>query len=167
MSYWGRAPVMFWSVLAGTLFTLACTVTHNFLVFYGFRAMMGLTLTAYQAVGLSCIKDMFFFHEHARKIGIWVALFVLSPYLGPLLGNFIISGTNEWRPVFWMAFGTCCLDLVLIVVFLDETFYNREIPKEAQPDRGPRLMRVIGSWQIRNHNYFRPVLRFVEVLSLN
>jgi hypothetical protein len=42
---------MFWSVLAGTLVTLACTVTHSFLVFYGFRAMMGLTLTAYQAVG--------------------------------------------------------------------------------------------------------------------
>ena len=31
--------------------------------------MMGFTLTACQTIGLSFIKDMFFFHEHARKIG--------------------------------------------------------------------------------------------------
>jgi MFS family permease len=86
---------MFWSTLSGTFFTLACAVAPNFPVFYGFRAMMGFTLTAYQVVGLAVVKDMFFFHEQARKIGIWVALFILSPYLGPFFSNFIIAGTGK------------------------------------------------------------------------
>ena len=47
---------MFWSTLLGTLFTLACTVTTSFPVFYGFRALMGLTLTSYQVAGLAVIK---------------------------------------------------------------------------------------------------------------
>lgn len=155
-SWWGRAPVMFWSTLAGAMFTLACAVTNDFSTFYAFRALMGLTLTSYQVTGLACVKDMFFFHEHARKIGIWVSLFIMSPYLAPFFGNFIIAGTGSWRAVFWLVFAICCADLVLIVMFADETFYNRSIPTEEQPPRGNRIMRVLGIWQLRNHSgYFR------------
>jgi MFS family permease len=159
-SWWGRAPVMFWSTLTGTFFTLACAVTDSFPVFYGFRALMGLTLTAYQVVGLACVKDMFFFHEHARKIGIWVALFILSPYLGPFFGNFIIAGTGDWRVVMWLVFALCCADLVLIVAVCDESYYERGIPVEEQPARpqtfAARMSRVVGIWQIRNHSgYFK------------
>ena len=140
---------------------------------------MGFVLTSYQVAGLACqchqlfsgalayvttgIKDMFYYHEHARKIGIWVALFIISPYISPFLGNFILAGTGgnspiggNWRAVFWMVFGTCCLDLVLIVLFADESWYNRSIPPSQQPARGARLLRVIGVWQIKNHKgYFR------------
>jgi MFS family permease len=159
-SFWGRAPVMFWSTLTGTFFTLACAVTTSFPVFYGFRAMMGFTLTAYQVVGLACVKDMFYFHEHARKIGIWVAIFILSPYLSPFFANFIIAGTGNWRAVFWLVFATCCLDLVLILLICDETYYERTIPIEQQPLRPQttlgRLSRVLGIWQIQHHKgYFK------------
>ncbi|MCJ1397631.1 hypothetical protein MMC11_000827 [Xylographa trunciseda] len=119
--FWGRAPVLFWTQVAGTLFTLGCALTTSFTTFYGLRAMMGFTLTACQTIGLSYIKDMFFFHEHARKIGLWAALFLLSPYCGPLFGNFIIAGTGQWRIVFWLVFAVCCFDLILIVSFADES----------------------------------------------
>ena len=118
---------------------------------------------------------MFYFHEHARKIGIWVSLFILSPYIAPLFGNFIIGGTGhdiptsgDWRAVFWMVFGTCMLDLVLIVLFADESWYNRTIPTEQQPARGSRIMRVLGIWQIRNHKGYTPslVLCIKRLLSI-
>ena len=149
---------------------------------------MGFALTSYQVAGLACqchqpfsgvlayvtagIKDMFYYHEHARKIGIWVALFIISPYISPFLGNFILAGTGgnspiggDWRAVFWMVFGTCCLDLVLIVLFADETWYNRSIPPSQQPARGTRLLRVIGVWQIKNHKgYFRSLWTCVKRL---
>lgn len=151
---------MFWSTLLGAFFTLACAVTDSFPVFYGFRAMMGLTLTAYQVVGLACVKDMFYFHEHARKIGIWVAVFVLSPYIAPFFANFIIAGTGDWRAVMWLVFATCCADLILVILICDETYYNRAIPENEQPPRSPtlagRLSRVLGIWQIQHHkDYFK------------
>jgi len=45
----------------------------------------------------------FFFHEHARKIGIWAWAFVISPYLGPFLSA-IISNYKPWRTDFWIDF---------------------------------------------------------------
>jgi MFS family permease len=161
---------LFWTTLSGALFTLGCAVTTNFTTFYGLRALMGFTLTACQTIGLSFIKDMFYFHEHARKIGLWAALFLVAPYCGPLFGNFIIHGTGEWRNVFWLVFGICCLDLILILVWADETWYNRTIAPEQQPGRGSRLMRVLGVWQIQNHGtagfmgWSRAIGRLTETL---
>jgi MFS family permease len=124
-------------------------------VFYGLRALQGFTLTSGQTIGLAYIKDMFFFHEHARKIGLWAGLFLLSPYCGPMFGNFVIDGTGSWRAVFWLVFAICCFDLVLIVLLADESWYRRDISQDQQPSRGSRLLRLIGSWQIKVHDgYF-------------
>ncbi|KAF8464913.1 major facilitator superfamily domain-containing protein [Kalaharituber pfeilii] len=168
--FWGRAPVLFWTTLSGTLFTLGCCVTTDFQTYYAMRALMGFTLTAPQTIGLAFIKDMFFFHEHARKIGIWAAVFLVAPYCGPLFGNFIVDGTGEWRPVFWLVFAFCCFVLVLIVLFIDETWYNRNIPMDKQPERGStewdRMMRLTGIWQIKHHSgYFLPVLSSCKRLT--
>lgn len=125
---------------------------------------MGLTLTACQTIGLAFIKDMFFFHEHARKIGLWAALFLVSPYFAPFLACFMLAGLNEWRPVFWLVFAIGCAELVLIVLFADETFYNRKLT--VQPERGSRMMRLLGVWQIKNHKgNFHGVTQSVKRLS--
>ena len=152
--FWGRAPILFWTTAMGLFFTLGCALTHDFNTFYGLRALMGFTLTACQVIGLSYIKDMFFFHEHARKIGLWAALFLLAPYFGPMLANFIIARTDEWRNVFWLVFAIIALDLALIILFGDESWYRRDIPQEEQPDRGNRLLRLIGIWQLKVHKKY-------------
>jgi predicted MFS family arabinose efflux permease len=153
--FWGRAPVLFWVAFSGNCFTLGCLLAPTFEVYYVMRVLQGLALTAGQTAGLAFIQDIFFFHEHARKIGIWTSLFLTSPYWGLLLANFILAGTGSWRDVFWLYFGLSCLNLLLVVLFLDETWYRRDIPQEMQPKRGNRIFRVIGIWQIRVHNgYF-------------
>ncbi|KAM0332012.1 hypothetical protein ACHAQA_002278 [Verticillium albo-atrum] len=90
---------------------------------------------------------MFFHHERARKIGIWALLYIASPFWGPLVGNFVLGATGKWEDVFWTCVGVCALDMVLIVMFLDETWYNREIPSADQPPRGKgfwsRMSRVV------------------------
>lgn len=146
--------MLFWTVLTGTLFLLGSALTQSFEGYYGLRTLTGFTLTAGQTIGLAFIQDMFFFHEHAKKIGIWTAFFLASPYFGPLFGNFIVSGTGNWRNVYWMQFGLGCLELVLIVLLADETWYRRDIPRDQQPVKGSRLLRVLGIWQIRNHKQY-------------
>ncbi|KAI9840564.1 MAG: hypothetical protein M1837_001544 [Sclerophora amabilis] len=164
--FWGRAPVLFWTVFTGAFFTLGAELAPNFQVFYGMRALQGFTQTAAQSIGLAFIKDMFFFHEHARKIGIWVALFIVSPYMAPLLGNFILAGTGQWRYVFWMVFGGCVFNIIIIFIFVDETWYDRDRPIERQPPRGHRLLRLIGTWQIQHHSdYFLTASRSLRRLT--
>ncbi|EXJ75011.1 uncharacterized protein A1O5_01707 [Cladophialophora psammophila CBS 110553] len=47
-----------------------------------------------------------------------------------------------------------------MAAFLDETWYRRDIQMSEQPDRGTRLSRILGVWQIRvHHHYFDSVRR--------
>lgn len=95
------------------------------------------------------IKDMFFLHEHARKINIWSGFIVLSPYMGPLLGAFIIN-TQIWQ---W-AFGVYAIETALcffvIVLFVDETYYDRRAVEPDLITTGPRWQRMLGIHQIRS-----------------
>ena len=108
-----------------------------------------------QTIGLAFIKDMFFFHEHARKVGIWYSIFITSPVFGPFIGYFIYGGLHKWQPIFWLVFSWSSFLICMMLVFGDETFYNRHIPVEQQPKRPKgrvgRLLRLFGVWQIRNH----------------
>jgi MFS family permease len=147
--FWGRAPTLFWVVTLGSFFiSLGCTLAPSFEVYYAMKALQGFTLTAGQTSGLAFIQDMYFFHEHAKKIGIWTAIFLASPYCGPLFANFIIAGTGSWRVVYWLIFGLGCLNLVILLCFLDETWYRRDIALEDQPKVGSRILRIIGVWRL-------------------
>lgn len=64
---------------------LGSVLVDSFTAYYVLRPLTSVFLTAGQTIGLTFVKDMYFFHEHARKIGIWVCIFLASPYFGPFL----------------------------------------------------------------------------------
>lgn len=171
LNSWGRMPVLFWSQFLGALFTLGCGLSPNFTTYYAMRALQAVTQSASQSLGIAFVEDMFFFHEYARKIGIWYTIFLCAPFSSPMIGNFIVGKTGEWRPMFWLTLGLAGALLVFILVFGEETYYNRSIPPEAQRSRKKsyRLLRVLGIWQLTNRSrYFTGVpssyLRLLEVL---
>ncbi|KAH0843811.1 MFS transporter [Fonsecaea pedrosoi] len=165
--FWGRAPVLFWTTLIATLLTLGLALTDDFATFYALRGIQGLFITTCNVTVLCYIKDMFFFHEHARKIGIWISLYFISPYIGPMCGSFVVAYTNGWRNPFWLSFGFNVFCCILILAFTDESWYRRDIPREEQPPRGSRLSRLLGWWQIKHHKgYFIDVLPACSRMTL-
>ena len=114
------------------------------------------------------IQDLFFFHEHPRKINIWSGAIIVSPYLGPLIAAFMIS-TMPWPNVFWVATGFTALCWILVVGLADETIYNRNLPKEQQTPPKSRLMRLIGveQWRSRHdrQTFWQAVMRPVVAIS--
>ncbi|KAJ6124595.1 hypothetical protein N7471_011912 [Penicillium samsonianum] len=163
LSSWGRAPVLFWSTVMGLFFTLGCVLAPNFPTYYAMRALQGVTQGTGSSIGLQLIQDMFFFHEHPRKIGLWYGIFLVSPFAGPMLGNFMVAGLGTWRPLFWLVFAFAACLTVMIIACADESFYNRDVADEKQPKRAmntmARLSRVVGWWQLQHHReYYRPVL---------
>ncbi|KAL8740153.1 MAG: hypothetical protein Q9190_007116 [Brigantiaea leucoxantha] len=115
------------------------------------RILNGFFSTVAQGGGLMFVKDIFFFHEHARKINIWSAFFILSPYLGPLLAAFMIT-TQKWEVPFWIYVLETGLCLIAIIVLLDETYYDRRIPAQEQPVRKSRMLRLIGVEQFHSRH---------------
>ncbi|GAM89106.1 hypothetical protein ANO11243_071410 [Dothideomycetidae sp. 11243] len=170
VSYFGRAPVLFWTTLIAFVFVILSVNSTSFTMFYTVRALQGLFITAPQTISIAFIKDMFFFHERARKIGLWACLYIASPYIGPCLSNFILQGTGSWRDCFWMGVGVVGLQLIFILAFVDETFYNRDLSQGSQPSRPSslqgRLSRILGFWQLRNSSYYISFLQAYKRLIL-
>lgn len=104
ISAWaGRLPVLFYFLVLATATAAWCAAATTFESFMAARILNGFFSTVAQGGGLMFIFDMFFFHERARKINIWAAFIILSPYMGPLLAAFMIA-TLSWPIPFWVYF---------------------------------------------------------------
>ncbi|THH06076.1 hypothetical protein EW146_g9726 [Bondarzewia mesenterica] len=104
ISRFGRLPVLFWSQVLGTAFLIGATLARSLRVFAAMRALQAF---------------------EARKLNIWTYAFLLSPYISPLIGNFIVASGVTWRWVF--GFGCIYEGLVVIAICLfgEETLYLR------------------------------------------
>ncbi|CAE6441940.1 unnamed protein product [Rhizoctonia solani] len=160
ISSFGRLPVLFWSQVLGLGFLIGCTVAPTLTVFAVTRCLQSFFSTAPQVVGLYFIKDIFFWHQEARKVNIWTFSFVVSPFLGPFLFGFLVE-RQTWR---W-AYGIGCiysgLVLLLIIFFLDESMYDRKyFPAPAPPTKGLRyrIETLIGITGFKMYKYRVPIL---------
>ncbi|KAI5458352.1 major facilitator superfamily domain-containing protein [Mariannaea sp. PMI_226] len=168
---WGRAPTCFWATVVSAFLSLGCVLAPSFRAYYALKLLTAFFLATGLMSSLALIQDMFFHHEKARKIGIWTSMWMASPYLGPMFGNFINNRLHDWHYTLWLCFAMNMLNVVLIGLFYDETWYRRDIALQDQPERGTRLQRLLGIWQIRHHrSYFRSVRhsyrRLLAVTSL-
>lgn len=169
--FWGRLPVLFWTQFIGTFLVLGSALAPSFEAYYALRPLTSVFLTAGQTIGLTFIHDMFFHHEYARKIGIWVAIFLSSPYFGPFIGGFMVDALdNQWRPVLWLVFAYSAALLCLIIAFADETWYPRGLDIELARPTGitGRFLNLTGVTAFRERQYKAKIshscMRLVEVL---
>ncbi|CAE6445754.1 unnamed protein product [Rhizoctonia solani] len=163
ISSFGRLPVLFWSQLIGLGFLIGCTVAPTLTVFAVTRCLQSFFSTAPQVVGLYFIKDIFFWHQEARKVNIWTFSFVVSPFLGPFLFGFLVE-RQSWR---W-AYGIGCIYsgvvLLLIVLFLDESMYDRKyFPAPTPSTKGlrHRIETLVGITGFKMYKYRIPILTAV------
>ena len=104
----------------------------------------------------------------SRMINIWSAIIIVSPYVGPLIAAFIITKLS-WQWPFWIYTIMSGLCLGGIALFLDETYYDRRIPLDKQPQRKSRILRVIGIEQYRSRHlrntFTQALMRPTQVIS--
>ena len=188
-AYFGRLPVLFYFLVLATATAIWCAAAVTFESFMAARILNGFFSTVAQGGGLMFIYDMvsfsspsmwrrraalsdankgqFFFHERARKINIWAAFIILSPYFGPLFAAFIIT-TQKWPVPFWVYTAETALCLVLTILFVEETYYDRRLDTSSQPARGSRISRLLGVSQYKSrhlrNSFGQAMLRPVKVL---
>lgn len=104
------------------------------------------------------IKDMFFFHERARKINLWSGAIILSPYLGPFTAAFV-NWKLSWRWCYWIYSILNAVGLILLLAFVDETYYNRSLPASQQPRWKNRLLRLVGIERHPRGTFLRSIMR--------
>lgn len=147
-AYFGRLPLLFWFLIVAFPTACWCAGATSFESFMTARILNGFFSTVAQGGGLMFINDLFFFHERARKINIWAGFIILSPYLGPLFSAFIIT-TQKWIWPFWLLACLTGTSLILTILFVPETYYNRRVDPLQKPANGNRILTLIGVHQRR------------------
>lgn len=168
--YFGRLPVLFWFLVVAICTAAWCGAAITFDSFMAARIVNGFFSTVGQAGGLMFINDMYFFHEHPRKINIWSGFIVLSPYLGPFCASFIVW-RSTWRWTYYLVAIVSALCWLAVLALVDETYYNRQIPADRLSERRSRLLRLIGieQWKSRDQRssfrqaLLRPFLAIVKL----
>ena len=99
----------------------------------------------------------------------WVGASIAAPYIGPLTGSFIVWRTT-WRWVFWIFVMINGISLAITLLAAEESFYNKRIPRNQQPQPKSRLARLVGIEQRRSgvmntafQAVSRPVIAFTKL----
>ena len=89
------------------------------------------------------------------------ASIVVSPYIGPMVGSFIAWRTS-WRWSYWVLTMLTGFILVIVILFLDETYYPRASIRKGYRVKKPaqsHIMRIVGVEQRRRGLMELPMLQ--------
>ncbi|KAL4951695.1 MFS transporter [Aspergillus filifer] len=138
---WGKRPVY---LLGATLFILSavwCALSPNYPSLVVARIFQGIAVSPVECLPSATIAEIYFLHERAYRVGIYTLLLLGGKNLVPLVSAAIIESLG-WRWVFWVVaiiVGAC---LVLIVLFLPETFWDRT-PRPRRHRKRPDFVRSV------------------------
>jgi MFS family permease len=124
MRRFGRLPVLFWTQLLSLGFLIGATLAPDLPTFAAMRCLTAFFGTCPQVTGLFVVTDIFPFHLQARKLNVWTAGFIISPFISPFLFGFLVARAN-WRWSYGIGCIYSAIVLTLIIFLLEETMCDR------------------------------------------
>lgn len=137
----GKRPVY---LLGATLFILSgiwCALSPNYPSLVVARVFQGIAVSPVECLPSATIAEIYFLHERAYRVGIYTLLLLGGKNLIPLASAAVI-GSLGWRWVFWIVaiiVGAC---LVLLFLFVPETFWDRT-PRPRRSHKRPTPHRTV------------------------
>lgn len=138
MRRFGRLPILFWSQVLALGFLVGCTFAPNLKTFTAMRCLTAFFATCPQVTGLYVVTDLFPFHLQARKLNLWTMGFIISPFLSPFAFGFLVARAS-WRWTYGIGSIYSAIVVGLIVLFSEETLFDRKLPNPRPLPRPSKL----------------------------
>lgn len=137
---YGRRPMYIFSTLLqlASCVWLAATRTRGDMI--GSNLLSGISGAISETIVQVTIADLFFVHHHGAMNGWYLFATFTGAYLGPVASGYIVN-SQGWRWVWWWCVILFAVNLVLIILFFDESKYISII----QGQSGPRSITVVDS----------------------
>lgn len=93
---------------------------------YAANVLCGIAAAPVDSLVQISITDIFFLHEHGRRLSIYIFAMYAGSYLGPIAAGYITTGQGNWK---WCAWWLVIISGGLLVIQLfsmDETLYKRQ-----------------------------------------
>ena len=132
----GRSAVIFWSligILATQIWAAKMTGPDDYISFTLSRLFCGLFGGIPAILGSGYIIDMYYLHQRGKGFAVFEVLIIFAVVGGGTLSGFV-AHTQPWQYVFWWTLGPVCAAIAGVVLFVEDTTYNRD---PNTPSRAP------------------------------
>ncbi|OJD17511.1 hypothetical protein AJ78_02380 [Emergomyces pasteurianus Ep9510] len=142
---YGKRPIY---LLGSALFIVSaiwCAVSPNYTSLLLARIFQGVAVSPVECLPSATIAEIFFLHERAYRVGIYTLLLLGGKNLVPLVSAAITQGLG-WRWVFWIVAITIGFGLILVFLFVPESFWDRTPrPRQKRPHYRRSLSDIVAS----------------------
>ncbi|PYH90657.1 MFS general substrate transporter [Aspergillus ellipticus CBS 707.79] len=139
--FYGRRRIYICSFSFFLIWLIPCAVAKNIQTMIICRFFSGIAGSAFLSVAGGTVGDLFARHELSAPMMLYTSSPFIGPEVGPLVGGFINQFT-KWRWTFYVLLIWTGVLLVLIILFVPETYHPvllrrqaRKIRKESGDDR--------------------------------
>lgn len=128
---YGRSPIYSISFFFFFIFNFPVTFAPNFAVYLVFRFITGFCGSAFLSVAGGTASDLF----DNQHVGTPMAVYTVSPFIGPVLGPLISGFINEyanWRWMYRVQLIWIFFELLALVLLVPETYTPVILKNKAQ-----------------------------------
>ncbi|KAM0718259.1 hypothetical protein Q7P37_006591 [Cladosporium fusiforme] len=123
-NYLGKRPVFVFASLLLSLCYLWGAVANSFESLLWSNIIAAFAGSSTEALGASIVNDLYFLHERASLMGIYMNFISGGNTIGPLICGFIAQNVG-WRWHKWLAFILTALNFLAVLLTCPETRYDR------------------------------------------
>ena len=128
--FYGRRPIYIGSFSFFVIWLIPCAVAKNIQTMLVSRFLNGLAGSAFLSVAGGTVGDLFDKSELSLPMMVYTASPFIGPEVGPILGGFINQYT-DWRWTFYVILIWAGFELVMIILFVPETYHPVVLKKKA------------------------------------
>lgn len=131
----GRRVIFITSLVFLLLTTIWCGLAESFPSLLAARALQGASSGPVYTFAPEITGDVFFYHERGRAMVAYTMCLAAGPFVAGVSGGYIAAALG-WRYLFWISAVLVGVTLVLEVLIVPETLFDREavLRQEEQVD---------------------------------
>lgn len=122
----GRRPVYMLGTILNIIGNSVLAGSDHIGKLYLCNVLTGMAAAPVDSLVQISITDIFYLHEHGRRLSIYLFALYAGSYLGPVAAGYIYEGQHNWK---WNAWWLIIISGGLLVVqyfSMDETLYKRD-----------------------------------------
>lgn len=123
-NYLGKRPVFVFASLLLSAAYLWGALAKSFESLLWSNIIAAFAASSTEALGASIVNDLYFLHERANLMSIYMLFISGGNTIGPLICGFIVSSVS-WRWFKWLAFILTAINFLAVVFLCPETRYDR------------------------------------------
>lgn len=123
-------------LLVTGIWSATMTRSDQYGAFVAARLVGGLFGGTAPALGADTVVDLFFLHQRGKAFTALNLSFLAGVVVGPTLSGFIV-GSTSWTVQFWWSNGLEVIIIIITILLLEDTFYDRTLEAEAYRNRWP------------------------------